>query len=69
MGKLAYHDALDFRLRELTDRIATLKLRLEHTAGAEKFRTYCEIHRLDRRKRILGDRLDKLESEKNRPLA
>jgi hypothetical protein len=50
MGKLAYHDALDFRLRELTDRIAKLTLRLEHAAGAEKFQTYCEIHRLDRRK-------------------
>jgi hypothetical protein len=65
MGKLAYHDALDFRLRELTERIATLKLRLEHAVGAEKFQTYCEVQRLEGRKRILGDRLHKLESAKS----
>ena len=65
MGKLAYRNALDLQLRELTDRISMLKLRLEHAVGTEKFQTYCEIQRLDRRKHILGARLNRLESEKD----
>jgi hypothetical protein len=65
MGKLAYHDALDFRLKELTDAIATLKLHLEHAVGGEKFQALCEVHKLERQKRILADRLHKLESEKD----
>ena len=65
MGKRAYHDALDLRLRELTDRAATLKLRCEHAAGIKKFRTYWEIQRLERRKRMLQERLRKLEREEN----
>jgi hypothetical protein len=65
MGKRAYHDALDLRLRELTDRTAMLKLRWELAAGVEKFQTFWEIQRLERRKCMLEDRLHKLEREKN----
>ena len=65
MGKRAYHDALDLRLRELTDRAAILKLRSEHAAGIKKFRTYWEIQRLERRKRMLQERLRKLEREED----
>jgi hypothetical protein len=65
MGKRAYHKILDFRLRELTDRAATLKLRCEHAAGIKKFGTYWELQRLERRKRMLQDRLRKLERDED----
>jgi hypothetical protein len=65
MGKRAYHDVLDLRLKELTGRAAMLRLRWEHAAGVERFRTFREIQRLERRARMLQDRLRKLDGEEN----
>jgi hypothetical protein len=63
MGKRAYQDALGLRLRELTQRAAILRLHWEHAAGREKFRTLGEIRRVERRRRMLQDRLRQLDGE------
>jgi hypothetical protein len=64
MGKRVY-DALDLRLEELADRVTTLKRRCEHASDVEKLRALSEIHRLERSKRILADRLHRLDPDKN----
>jgi hypothetical protein len=65
MGKMAYHNALELRLRELTDRIAVLRLRWEHMKGVDRLRCGCEIDRLGQRRQALDNRVRDLESEKD----
>jgi hypothetical protein len=61
MGKRAYRDALNLRLGELSHRAVMLQLRWEHAKGFERFRTLRQIESVERRKRLLQDRLRQLD--------
>jgi hypothetical protein len=65
MGKQAYHDALELRLKELTNRIVILKLRRERMEGVNRVCYGREIHRLERLQQDLRTRLRRLERERD----
>jgi hypothetical protein len=65
MGRLAYQRTLDLRIKELMRRLILLKARRERTEGVEKFRIFREIKRLERRERMLVDRLQEIERQEN----
>ena len=65
MVKRAYRKALVLRLRELDEWAAILKLRWQNAQGVEKFQAFRETQMLERHRRMLEDRLRKLDREKD----
>ena len=63
MATRTYHDALELRLKDLTNRTVILKLRSERMEGINKLRYGREIERLEHQQQELKNRLRRLERE------